>query len=176
MPGSKTLILNSRQIRQRIDRIAYQVYEQNYLEKEIIVAGIAKNGFVLAERIAEKITEISPIKVTLAEITISKKNPLSEKVKVNLPEKELKGNVIVIVDDVLETGRTLVFAMDPFLKYPVKRLTTVVLVDRDHHSYPVKADFVGISLATTMQEHISVELAPSKSGTASAKNDAVYLL
>ncbi len=176
MPNSKTLILNSRQIRQRIDRIAYQVYENNYLEKEIIVAGIAKNGYLLAERIADKIKAISPIKITLAEITINKKKPLSGKVKVNLPDKDLKDKVIVIVDDVLETGRTMVFSMDPFLKYPVKRLTTVVLVDRDHHSYPVKADFVGISLATTMQEHIAVELAPVKGESGVHKNDAVYLL
>ena len=176
MPTSKTLILNSRQIRQRIDRIAYQLYENNYLEKEIIVAGITKNGYVLAERIADKIKEISPIKVKLAEITINKKDPLSEKIKVNLPEKELKDKVIVVVDDVLETGRTLVFCMDPFLKYSVKRLTTVVLVDRDHHSYPVRADFVGISLATTMQEHISVELDSAKNGPGVGKNDAVYLL
>ena len=99
---------------------------------------------------------------------MNKKKPLSEKVKVTLPEKELKGKVVIVVDDVLESGRTMIYGIDPFLKYSVKRLITVVLVDRDHHSYPVKADFVGISLATTMQEHILVELQ-------GGKNDAVYL-
>jgi len=169
MATSKTLILNNRQVQQRIDRIAYQIYENNYQEKEIILAGIHKNGYVLAKRIAEKVLEISPIKVKLAEVTINKKEPLLEKIKINLPERELKGNVVIVVDDVLESGRTMMYGIDPFLKYSVKRLSTVVLVDRDHHSYPVKADFVGISLATTMQEHISVELN-------GGKNDAVYLL
>lgn len=176
MPNSKTLILSSRQIQQRIDRVAYQIYENNYHEKEIIIAGIAKNGSVLAERISEKLKEISPIKIILSEIIVNKKEPLSEKVKVNLPEKELKGKVVIVVDDVLESGRTMMYCLDPFLKYSVKRLITVVLVDRDHHSYPVRADFVGISLATTMQEHISVELNPAKNGTSSGKNDAVYLM
>lgn len=183
MSNSKTLILNTRQIQQRIDRIAYQVYENNYQEKEIIMAGIAKNGFILAKRIAKKLSEISPIKIKLVEIIVNKKNPLSEKVrvsvpsgKINLTEKELKGKVVFVVDDVLESGRTMMYSIDPFLKFSVKRLTTVVLVDRDHHSFPVKADFVGISLATTMQEHISVELNPAKNGTDSGKNDAVYLM
>ncbi|MBI4930783.1 MAG: phosphoribosyltransferase [Bacteroidetes bacterium] len=169
MPNSKTLILDARQIQQRINRIAYQIYENNYQEKELIIAGITKNGYTLAERISEKVKEISSIKVTLAEIIVNKKNPLSENVKVNLHEKELKDKVIIVVDDVLESGRTMMYSMDPFLKYSVKRLTTVVLVDRAHHSYPVKADYVGISLATTMQEHISVELN-------GGKNDAVYLM
>jgi pyrimidine operon attenuation protein/uracil phosphoribosyltransferase len=169
MSSSKTLILSNRQIQQRIDRIAYQIYENNYQEKEIIIAGITKNGFTLAERISEKLSEISPIKVKLAEIIINKKNPLSEKIKVNLPEKELKDKVVIVVDDVLESGRTMMYAIDPFLKSYVKRLITVVLVDRDHHSYPIKADFVGISLATTMQEHISVELNGNE-------KDAVYLM
>ncbi len=169
MPNSKTLILNARQIQQRIDRIAYQLYENYYQEKEMVVAGIAKNGYALAERIAEKLQEISSIKVKIAEVVVNKKSPLSEKVKVSLPEKELKGKVVVVVDDVLESGRTMMYGIDPFLKYSVKRLTTVVLVNRDHRSFPVKADFVGISLATTMQEHIAVELN-------GGKNDAVYLM
>ena len=169
MANSQTLILNARQIQQRIDRIAYQIYENNCKEKEVIIAGIAGNGYVLAERILEKLLEISPLKVKLAEIALNKKAPLSGKVKVSLSEKELKDKVMIVVDDVLESGRTMMYGIDPFLKYSVKRLITVVLVDRDHHSYPIKADFVGISLATTMQEHISVELG-------GGKKDAVYLM
>jgi len=168
MANSPTLILNARQIQQRIDRIAYQIYENNFREKEIIITGIAANGYTLAERISEKLREISSVKVKLAQIVLNKKDPLSGKVKVSLPEKEFKNKVVIVVDDVLESGRTMMYGIDPFLKYSVKRLITVVLVDRDHHSYPIKADFVGISLATTMQEHISVELN-------GGKKDAVYL-
>jgi pyrimidine operon attenuation protein / uracil phosphoribosyltransferase len=172
---SKTLILNPLQINQRIDRIAYQIYENNYQEKEISVAGIVSSGYTLAERISKKLEEISSIKVILLQIKLNKKQPLSEKVNVLLPnaspvqEKDLKNKVVVVVDDVLDSGRTMMYGIDPFLKFSVKHLSTVVLVDRDHHSYPIRADFVGISLATTMQEHISVELN-------GGKEDAVYLL
>ena len=107
MSNSKTIILNARQIQQRIDRISYQVYENNYLEKEVVIAGIEKNGYIIAERIAEKLQSISPIKVKLAKIQINKKDPLSEKVKVNVSEKDLKEMVIIVVDDVLESGRTM---------------------------------------------------------------------
>lgn len=167
MPNTRTLILNSLQIQQRINRIAYQLYENNYQEKEIVVAGIASNGYLLAERVAKKLEEISSLKVKLAEIMVNKKDPLSQKVRVTLAEKEIKGKVVIVVDDVLESGRTMLYGIEPFLAAAVKRLVTVVLVDRDHHSFPVRADYVGISLATTMQEHISVVL--------NGKEDSVYL-
>ncbi len=169
MPNSKTLILSARQIQQRIDRIAYQLYENNHLEKEIVIAGIVNNGYLLAERLAKKLEEISPIKVEMAKIIINKKSPLSEKATIDIPEKKLNDKVVVVVDDVLDSGRTMLYGLEPFLKCSVKRLVAVVLVNRDHRSYPVKADFVGISLATTMQEHISVELN-------AGSNDAVYLM
>lgn len=172
MPGSKTLILNHLQIQQRINRIAYQVYENNYREQEIIIAGIVKNGFVLAKKISEKLQQISPIKVKLAEITLNKKNPLAEKVKVTLPAKVpidigIENKVVIVVDDVLESGKTMMYGIAPLLNYPLKHLYTIVLIDRDHRIFPIKADFVGLSLATTMQEHVSVEF--------NNGNDAAYL-
>ena len=165
---NKTLILNSKQIQQKINRIAYEIYENNYDEKEIIIAGIANNGFVLARHIAEVLQKISPIKTKLIEIVIDKKNPLSTEIKLGLTDKELKNKVIILVDDVLNSGRTLIFGAKPFLTSPVKRLTTAVLVDRGHNCYSIKADFVGLSLSTTLQEHITVEI--NKKG-----KEAVYL-
>jgi pyrimidine operon attenuation protein/uracil phosphoribosyltransferase len=165
---SKTLILTNKQIEQKINRIAYQIYENNYDEKEIIIAGIAPNGYLLSKRIADALQTISPIKTTLIEILIDKEDPLSAEIKISLTDKELKNKVIVLVDDVLNSGKTLIFGAKPFLISPVKRLTTAVLVDRGHNRYPIKADFVGLSLSTTLQEHITVEL--NKKG-----NDAVYL-
>ena len=165
---NKTLILNSKQIQQKINRIAYEIYENNYDEKAIIIAGIASNGFILARHIAEVLQKISPIKTQLIEVVIDKKNPLSTDIKLSLTDKELQNKVIILVDDVLNSGRTLIFGAKPFLNSPVKRLTTVVLVDRGHNSYPIKADFVGLSLSTTLQEHITVEI--SKKG-----KETVYL-
>jgi pyrimidine operon attenuation protein / uracil phosphoribosyltransferase len=155
---SNTLILNSKQIEQKINRIAYEIYENNYGEKEIVIAGISKNGFLLAKRISEVLQKISPIKNKLIEIVINKENPLAAEIKITLSEKELKNKVIILVDDVLNSGKTLIFGAKPFLNAPIKRLTTVVLVDRGHNRYPIKADFVGLSLSTTLQEHITVEL------------------
>jgi len=163
----KTLILTSKQIEQKINRIAYQIYENNYDEKEIIIAGITNNGYQLSKRIAKVLQKISPIKTTLIEIVINKENPLASEIKISLSDKELKNKVIVLVDDVLNSGKTLIFGAKPFLIAPVKRLTTAVLVDRGHNRFPIKADFVGLSLSTTLQEHITVEL---KKG-----EEAVYL-
>jgi pyrimidine operon attenuation protein/uracil phosphoribosyltransferase len=164
---AKTLILTSKQIEQKINRIAYEIYENNPDEKEIIIAGIAENGYLLAKRIADVLKKISPIKNQLIEVKINKENPLSAEIRIALKEKELKNKVIILVDDVLNSGKTLIFGAKPFLGAAVKRLTTVVLVDRGHNRYPIKADFVGLSLSTTLQEHITVELKKGK--------EAVYL-
>ena len=162
----KTLILNSKQIEQKINRIAYEIYENNYEEKEVVVAGICGNGFLLAKKIADVLQKISIIKVKLIEIKIDKENPSAAEIKISLTDKELKNKVIILVDDVLNSGKTLIFGAKPFLSSPVKRLTTAVLVDRGHNRYPIKADFVGLSLSTTLQEHIMVEL--NKKGKESA--------
>lgn len=165
---AKTLVLDSKQIEQRINRIAYELYENNYEEKNILMAGIAPNGYVLAQRIAQVLESISPIKVKLAKLEINKENPLDEEIRTELKPADIKNKVIVLVDDVLNSGKTLIYGARLFLQAPVKRLTTVVLVDRNHTRYPVKADFSGISLSTTLQEHISVELG-------SKGKEAVYL-
>jgi pyrimidine operon attenuation protein/uracil phosphoribosyltransferase len=163
---NKTLILNSKQISQKINRIAYEIYENNYDEKEIVIAGIAKNGFLLAGMIADVLREISKLKVQLIEITLDKEDPFSTETKLKLSDKDLKNKVIILVDDVLNSGKTLIFGAKLFLNAPVKRLTTAVLVDRGHNRYPIKADVVGLSLSTTLQEHITVEL--NKKGKESA--------
>lgn len=159
---SKTLILNSKQIEQKINRIAYEIYENNPGEKEIIIAGISDNGYIFAKRLADVVQKISPIKATLIEIKIDKENPLAKEIKISLSDKELKNKVIILADDVLNSGKTLIFGAKPFLIAPVKRLTTVVLVDRGHNRYPIKADFVGLSLSTTLQEHITVDFKKGK--------------
>jgi pyrimidine operon attenuation protein/uracil phosphoribosyltransferase len=169
MTSTKTLILNANQIQQKIDRIAYQIYENNFEEKEIIIAGISPKGFILAERLAENLKEIAKVKITLVEITVNKENPLQDEVKLSVKPKEFAGKVVILVDDVLNSGKTLIYGLAPFLHAHVKRITTAVLVDRNHNRYPIKADFVGLSLATTLQEHISVELL--KKG-----KEAVYLM
>lgn len=153
----RTLILNQHQIEQKINRIAHEIYEYNFEESEIIIAGIADRGYVLAKKINEVLIKISPLKTKLIEIRVDKNNLKADAVTLDIKEEELKGKVVMLVDDVLNTGKTMIYSLYPFLKYDVKKIATVVLVDRNHNLYPVRADYVGLSMATTLQEHVSVE-------------------
>ena len=151
----KTKILNNEQIRNKTKRIAYQIYESNINEKEVILAGIRENGFIFAQKIKEVLDEISPIKVTLCEVIIDKKQPRNP-IATSIPAEQYKNKSLVLVDDVLNSGTTLIYASRLFLDVPLKRFKTVVLVNRNHKKYPIKADFKGISLSTSLQEHIYV--------------------
>lgn len=155
MPN-KTIILDHQKIEQKINRIAHQIFEDNYNQKKLIIAGIASNGFILAQLIADKLKEISPLEIVLEELHIDKKNPINSKVEMNLSPNEIKNQSIVLVDDVLNSGKTMMYGLQHFLNAPLKRLSTAVLVDRSHKRFPVNADYVGMSLATTMKEHIEV--------------------
>jgi pyrimidine operon attenuation protein/uracil phosphoribosyltransferase len=168
METSSALILNSLQIAQKIDRMAWEIYENNSSEKELILVGIQKNGYILARRLAEALGRIAAIEVRLFNLQINKTNPLEQNGVIDIPIKELEGKVIIVVDDVLNSGKTLIYGIRPFLAIPLKRLQTAVLVDRNHNRYPIKSDYTGLSLATTLREHISVEL--EKEGA-----EAVYL-
>jgi pyrimidine operon attenuation protein/uracil phosphoribosyltransferase len=154
---TKTIILDKIQVAHRINRIAYQVYEDNVDEKEIIVAGIAKSGFIFAEKIVEVLKKISPLKIQLIEVVVEKHSRDKNELKLSLSGEQLKEKVIILVDDVMNSGSTLMYALRPFLNADIKKIRTAVLVDRNHKRYPVSADFVGLSLATTMQEHVAVE-------------------
>jgi pyrimidine operon attenuation protein / uracil phosphoribosyltransferase len=157
MQQTKTLILDEKRTGQKINRIAWQIYENFYREEEIILAGIFGNGKMLAEKIAAVLREISPINIVVSNIQINKKQPLSEPIHSDINGEALQNKVVVVVDDVLDTGKTLIYGVNYFLNFNVKELKTVVLVDRSHRLFPVRADFVGITLATTLQEQIMVE-------------------
>tara|TARA_Y200000002_G_C22656545_1_gene653755 strand:+ start:913 stop:1416 length:504 start_codon:yes stop_codon:yes gene_type:complete len=153
--GSKIKNLND--IHLSIDRIAYQIYESNFEEETVFIVGIGKKGKVLSSLIGNSLNSISKIKVEFITLNIDKKNPLND-VNSDKPISILKNSSVVVVDDVLNTGSTLMYAVSYFLKVPVKSIKTAVMVNRNHKKFPIKADFKGISLATTMNEHISVIL------------------
>ena len=148
-------ILNQEEIKHKIRRIAYQIYESNMDEDEIILAGIAKNVFILAQKLDKELKDISPLKTTLCEVKIDKKNPLGE-IKTSLATENYENRAIILVDDVLNSGTTLIYGVRHFLKVPLKHFKTAVLVDRNHKKYPVKADFKGISLSTSLSETVKV--------------------
>lgn len=157
MNNTGTLILDHRQINHKIRRMAYQIYEHNAGEKEIVVAGIMSSGFKLAEKIAALLSEISPIKVDLCQIKIDKRNPLRP-IQCSLDADEYENKVIIVADDVLNSGSTLIHSVAYFLKVPVKKIQTLVLVDRSHKNYPIKADFRGIYLSTSLNETVKVNM------------------
>jgi len=150
-----SIILTNEQIQNKTRRIAYQIYETHSNEKEIIIAGITGNGFVFAQNIATMLSTISDLKVIICEVKINKKNPLNS-IVTSLDSSEYKNKSLVLVDDVLNSGTTLIYGIKHFLEVPLKKFKTAVLVNRNHKKYPVKADFKGISLSTSLREHVSV--------------------
>ncbi|MDD7914163.1 phosphoribosyltransferase domain-containing protein [Polaribacter ponticola] len=156
MTTENNIILDTIQINQKIKRIAYQIYESNSSEKEVIIAGIVGNGYIFAEKLVNTLNEISLLNVTLCKVNINKKKPL-EKITTSINVKEYKNKSLVLVDDVLNSGTTLIYGVKHFLDVPLKRFKTAVLVNRNHKKYPVKADFKGISLSTSIKEHIQID-------------------
>ena len=152
---NKNIILSNQEIEHKIKRIAYQIYETFVDEEEIVIAGIASNGYVFAKKIAEALNTISTLKVSLCEVRINKQNP-ELAVNTSLPKEAYANKGLVLVDDVLNSGTTLIYAVRHFLDVPLTKFKTAVLVDRNHKKYPVKADFKGISLSTSSLEHVQV--------------------
>jgi pyrimidine operon attenuation protein/uracil phosphoribosyltransferase len=155
MQEISTVILDKKQIAHKIKRIAYQIYETNVDEKEVVIAGIINNGFLLAKKLKVELEKISPIKVLLCEVIVDKKNPTAE-IITTLKEEEYANKSLLLVDDVLHSGTTLIYGVKHFLEVPLKQFKTAVLVDRNHKKYPIKADFKGISLSTSLNENVSV--------------------
>ncbi|WP_172917444.1 phosphoribosyltransferase family protein [Capnocytophaga canis] len=151
-----TTILNHQDIENKIRRIAYQIYEKHLNESEIILAGIEGNGYLFAEKLNACLSEICPLKIVLCKVKMNKRNPL-EGTSTSVESMDYKNKSVVLVDDVLNSGMTLIYGVKHFLEVPLKRLTTAVLVNRNHKNFPIKADFKGISLSTSLQEHISVD-------------------
>lgn len=152
---TKNVILTQDVIEKKIKRIAYEIYEHNSDEQEIIITGIWDRGMILAEKITKILQEISPLQIKLLRLDLNKQRPegvtLSEEIDFN-------GKVIVLVDDVANSGRTMLYALKPFLQFLPRKIQTAVLVDRKHKSFPLSVDFVGYSLATTLQDMVMVEM------------------
>ncbi len=151
-------ILDERQIKQKIKRLAIHILENNIDEKEIILAGINNNGVGFAKMLHRQLSRISTIDIKLTRIRLSPANPLESEVVIEMPIKELNNKTIIVVDDVANTGRTIFYAIKPLLNILPKKVEVAVLVDRKHKSFPIAVDYVGLSLATTMKEDIDVQI------------------
>ena len=151
----KNKILNTDQIKKIVKRIAYQIQENNLEYSEIILIGVYNNGYMLAKIIEKELKQISKSSIELISIKINKENPL-DKIDLDYKKEYLKNKSIVLIDDVLHTGRTLIYCVKHLLDMSPGNFNTVVLVDRNHKKFPIKVDFKGISLSTSMSEHVEV--------------------
>ena len=151
-------ILNAVTINQIIKRMSFEILERNFDATHIYLAGINNNGYLFAKILSKELLKLTDKKIELVRIKLNPAKPTSEEVTIESIEKFKNNKPVIIVDDVANTGRTIFYAFKPFMDDLFMKIEVAVLVDRKHKSFPVKVDYLGISLATTLKEHIKVNL------------------
>jgi pyrimidine operon attenuation protein / uracil phosphoribosyltransferase len=151
----KNYILSPEVAAKKLKRMAFEILENNFGETSFILAGIRESGTVIAETIQRLLSEIAGLQTELITVSLDKKNPTT--VEISRP-LDFKNKVVILIDDVSNSGKTLMYAIRPFLDTAPKKIQTLVLVERSHNAFPVKPDYVGLSVSTTIQEHIYVEV------------------
>jgi pyrimidine operon attenuation protein/uracil phosphoribosyltransferase len=154
-------ILSHLQVDQKITRLAHQIIENCHNEQEIFLGGICGNGILLAEKLKTIIESESGLKTVVFEINLDKIDPLAHAISLSIHEEKLENAFVILIDDVINSGVTMQYALKKILQKPTKAIKTVVLIDRMHRRYPIKADFVGMSLSTTLKERVEVYLEPN---------------
>lgn len=154
----KTQILDELAITQKVRRMAYEIVEADFEDGQMIMIGVCDGGYLLARLLCEEIRKISPLTITLRELNIDKMNPALAPVRVDVQKEDIDGKTVLLVDDVANTGRTMYYALKPIMEFAPARVQVAVLVDRQHKRFPIASDFVGLSLSTSLQEHISVDI------------------
>ena len=154
-------ILTHLQVDQKITRLAHQLIENCYGENEIFLGGICGNGILLAQKMKAIIESESELKTQVFEIILDKIDPLSHPISLSIQQETLNNAYVILIDDVINSGSTMQYALKKMLQKPTKAIKTVVLIDRMHRRYPIKADFVGMSLSTTLKERVEVFLEPN---------------
>ncbi len=152
----RTIVLDHRQIKQKIVRMAYEIIENLFEVNSIHVIGISGNGVQLAQLIVDEMRNISGQNIQYHTIQIDKDKPLDHDILFNTENLNLSDAHVVLIDDVINSGKTIQYALNHILQQPVKQVKTATLVDRKHRRFPIHADFVGIQLSTTMQERVEV--------------------
>lgn len=151
-------ILDHKQIDQKIQRLSYQILEANFDSTSLYLIGINNNGYKFAQLLKDQLSLISEKNFILHQIKLNPAAPLDADITLDMDITALAHQRVVIVDDVANTGRTIFYAFKPFLDILTEKIEVAVLIDRKHKAYPIKVDFVGTSLATTIKEHIKVDL------------------
>ena len=150
-------ILDKEQIQEKIKRISYEIYEESFDDKSILICGIEENGSIIAKKIIKELQSICDIKIEFMSIDLNKRKPLNT-VEIKSSKNNIKNKSIVLIDDVSNTGKTLIYVIKELIKFEPKKINTAVLVNRDHTLFPIKINFVGLSLSTSIKSHIEVKL------------------
>lgn len=154
MNNTRVPILDRQRIDKKLQRMAYELWEQNSSEQELLLVGIESGGLSIAKELARRLEQVSPLTITVTGLQINKRSPLDS----DTASLDVTGKAVVLVDDVANSGRTLMYALKPLLNSLPSRLLVAVLVDRQHKTYPIATDIVGHTIATTLQDNIIVEI------------------
>lgn len=150
----KTIILDSTRIERILQRIAFEILEHCHSLERVTLIGILPRGEWVANRIKENLTQTSNLSIDLITLKISDLGALSKQ------QDLIDGQHVLLVDDVIKSGQTMMEAASAIMQFKPKQLITISLVDRKHRRFPIHSDLTGLSLATTMQEHIHLEIEP----------------
>ncbi|MEY4141153.1 MAG: hypothetical protein RL110_524 [Bacteroidota bacterium] len=156
------IILEHPEIERKIFRLAYQILEQTIHQQHLFIGGIQGNGLILAKRLKEIMDKHGGPEVVVFEICINKEEPWSEPIKLSIQDDDLKNGYIILVDDVINSGKTMQYALIKFLQQATHAIKVLTLVDRQHRRFPIKADFVGLSLSTTLKNRVEIDLSGSR--------------
>lgn len=154
MSSNTPEILGAEAIAHKVQRLAWELYDRHSKAENLYVVGIQGNGYWLAQQLVTKLNAISDMKIELMELALDKSDPKPADMQIDLPS----GAHVALVDDVLNSGRTLLWAVIKLMEFHPQQLSTTVLVDRSHKRYPVKADIKGLSLSTTLQETVKLNV------------------
>ncbi len=149
------IILNSNQISQKIKRLSYELYENNLEEKKVVLFGINSNGNILSSRIKKNLDNLFPADIESYKLKIDVDNSKSN--KLDLIRDSLNEKVVIIVDDVLNSGKTIAYSINLILPFYPKKIEVAVLVDRSHKNFPILAKYSGVKLNTTINEHVKID-------------------
>lgn len=152
-------ILSSEDAARKIRRMAFEIAERNADCKELLIAGVAGNGVVVAKNVIDELKNILNSHIDFITITIDKNHPINALIE---PAVNFDGKTVILVDDVANSGRILLYALKPLLTAQPVSIQTLVLVERSHKLFPIQTDYVGLSIATTLQEHITVKTEGNK--------------
>ncbi len=167
--AEKKYILSKEVAEKKLRRMALQVAEQNYEELQLVLIGIKENGLVIAHKISTYLKDVFNGEVIVVELSLNKKKPAGVTL---CPVIDFNGKAILLIDDVANSGSTMLYALKPLLEAYPKKIQTLALVERTHKSFPIDVDYVGVSISTTLDEHIYVEVEGGEVGGAWMETEA----